>query len=177
MPPLNPPVHHHEQNQPKSRPKLLSILFKAIVMIVLTSFFFIFLSVAALVLLHLCFIADIIHRVRSRPTIQLGASSNEIAPLDVKKLPEFRVTSGTEPGPETECVVCLDGFRSGHWCRKLAGCGHLFHRKCVDAWLVKVAACPTCRTPVRLNAGRDVVGSALEANREVGTVLSGFFSL
>ncbi|XP_028773750.1 RING-H2 finger protein ATL56-like [Neltuma alba] len=165
MPPPSPPIHHHEQTQPKPSPKLLSILLKAVIMTLLTSVFFIFLGFAAFVLLHLCFIGGIFHRIRSRPTIQLGASSNGIAPRDVKKLPHFRVASGTEPGPETQCVVCLDGFRSGHWCRKLAGCGHVFHRRCVDTWLVKVAACPTCRTPVRSNAG-SAVGSALDVNRE-----------
>ncbi|PPD81633.1 hypothetical protein GOBAR_DD21436 [Gossypium barbadense] len=47
------------------------------------------------------------------------------------------------------CVICLDGFRQGQWCRSLVGCGHLFHRKCLDGWLIKVAACPICRTRVR----------------------------
>ncbi|KAF7806594.1 RING-H2 finger protein ATL56-like [Senna tora] len=155
MPPPSIPNHASAslQSHPKPSPKLLSLVLKAIIMTLLTSIFFLFLGFAAFVLLHLCFIGGVIHRLRSRPTIQHGPSSAGIAPRDVKKLPQFRVSAATEPGSETQCVVCLDGFRNGHWCRKLAGCGHVFHRRCVDMWLVKVAACPTCRTPVRINAG------------------------
>ncbi|PPR86378.1 hypothetical protein GOBAR_AA34312 [Gossypium barbadense] len=39
--------------------------------------------------------------------------------------------------------------KQGQWCRSLVACGHLFHRKCLDGWLIKVAACPICRTRVR----------------------------
>ncbi|KAJ0250846.1 RING-H2 finger protein ATL14 [Hirschfeldia incana] len=61
----------------------------------------------------------------------------------VKSLPQFKFSESTEYG--SECVVCIDGFRRGQWCRKLPGCGHVFHRKCVDFWLVKVGTCPICR--------------------------------
>ncbi|KAF8044630.1 hypothetical protein N665_7398s0001, partial [Sinapis alba] len=73
-------------------------------------------------------------------------SSDGLSPRCVKSLPQFRVYEQTEYG--SECVVCIDGFRQGQWCRKLPGCGHVFHRKCVDFWLVKVATCPICRDRV-----------------------------
>ncbi|KAG2303081.1 hypothetical protein Bca52824_031732 [Brassica carinata] len=67
----------------------------------------------------------------------------------VQKLPQFK-TSKPARRDGSECVVCLDGFRKGRWCRRLPGCGHVFHRKCVDNWFLRAATCPTCRARVRL---------------------------
>ena len=36
---------------------------------------------------------------------------------------------------DTQCVICLSDFRSGVEVRRLA-CLHLFHARCVDAWLL-----------------------------------------
>jgi hypothetical protein len=45
----------------------------------------------------------------------------------------------------SECLVCLDPFKNGDKVRDL-GCKHIFHRKCLDPWLVKGEGnCPTCR--------------------------------
>ncbi|MBA0584891.1 hypothetical protein Gorai_015686, partial [Gossypium raimondii] len=77
--------------------------------------------------------------------------SSGFSSKQLKKLPQFRFSHETESvGSDSDsCVICLDGFRQGQWCRSLVGCGHLFHRKCLDGWLIKVAACPICRTRVR----------------------------
>ncbi|PWA55822.1 RING-H2 finger protein ATL56 [Artemisia annua] len=51
------------------------------------------------------------------------------------------------------------GFDVGEICRVLPACDHVFHAKCVDTWLVKVASCPVCRTRVGLDSGEgDVNG-------------------
>ncbi|KAJ1914823.1 hypothetical protein IWQ60_008666 [Tieghemiomyces parasiticus] len=43
------------------------------------------------------------------------------------------------------CTICLDRFRSGHYVRRLP-CKHVFHRRCVDTWLLtKSAVCPLCK--------------------------------
>ena len=42
----------------------------------------------------------------------------------------------------TTCSVCLDAYAAGDVVRTLP-CLHMFHTRCVDAWLV-AAACPTC---------------------------------
>lgn len=67
----------------------------------------------------------------------------------VQKLPQFKTSKPARPDG-SECVVCLDGFRKGRWCRRLPGCGHVFHRKCVDTWFLRADTCPTCRARVRL---------------------------
>ncbi|XP_018449745.1 RING-H2 finger protein ATL14 [Raphanus sativus] len=74
------------------------------------------------------------------------SSDGLLSPRCVESLPQFKFYEQTLS--VSECVVCIDGFRRGQWCRKLPGCGHVFHRKCVDFWLVKVATCPICRDRV-----------------------------
>lgn len=47
-----------------------------------------------------------------------------------------------------DCAVCLQPIRGGEGLRRLARCGHGFHRACVDLWLVQRAECPLCRASV-----------------------------
>ncbi|KAJ4709416.1 RING-H2 zinc finger protein [Melia azedarach] len=151
MPPLHHGYHHQQYDQrhdapssPKPNPKILSLLLKAIIMTLITSLFFLLLGLASLLLLPLLFTS--LHRHHQ----QKSDLSDGFSPKGLKKLPQFKFSKKIESrlGPEDECVVCLDGFKQGQWCRELVGCGHVFHRKCVDTWLVKVAACPTCRSRV-----------------------------
>ncbi|KAJ4961529.1 hypothetical protein NE237_021439 [Protea cynaroides] len=73
----------------------------------------------------------------------LGLSLEEL-----RKLPcldydgEFNRTSNKD------CVVCLEGLKEGERCRILPRCKHVFPANCVDAWLIKVAACSLCRAAV-----------------------------
>ncbi|XP_004507795.1 RING-H2 finger protein ATL56 [Cicer arietinum] len=165
-----PPLHTHPTDaQPKPNPNLLSIFLKPIIMLLLTSLFFLFIGFAAFLLLNLFLLAGALHRLRFRPTptLPLPSPSDAFLPREINKLPNFRVTKGSGPGPDSRCPVCLDGFRNGQWCRNLANCGHVFHRRCVDTWLLKVGTCPTCRTPVRSNPRpQDCI---VDARREEGS--------
>ncbi|KAB5552724.1 hypothetical protein DKX38_010035 [Salix brachista] len=118
-------------------------------MTAITSLFFLFLGIAAILLL---IATAALHR-HSTPS---SNSSNGFSLKDLKKLPRFRFSTLTRPetgADQTSCVVCLEEIKQGQWCRNLVACGHVFHRKCVDAWLVKVSACPICRTRVELVHG------------------------
>ncbi|CAI0554598.1 unnamed protein product [Linum tenue] len=50
-----------------------------------------------------------------------------------------------------ECAVCLSDFAAGEAVREL-GCGHTFHKDCVDRWLLAAGkvTCPLCRSNVIL---------------------------
>jgi hypothetical protein len=49
-----------------------------------------------------------------------------------------------------ECAICLSALLEGDHARSLPGCGHVFHRACVDLWLLRKTACPLCKADVRL---------------------------
>uniref|UniRef100_A0A803QAN2 RING-type domain-containing protein n=1 Tax=Cannabis sativa TaxID=3483 RepID=A0A803QAN2_CANSA len=161
---MPPDLHHHNHNHnltvksssPKPNQNFLSLILKALIMIFITSLFFIFVGVAAI--LFLCLAGEALHRRRRRgggETRPLNSTCG-FSPRDLRRLPQFRCRNGTEG----ECVVCLDGFRENQWCRRLVACDHVFHRRCLDSWLVKVPACPICRTRVGLDFGDTVSSSS-----------------
>lgn len=43
----------------------------------------------------------------------------------------------------SECVICFDAIVNKSNCRMLS-CFHIFHRDCIDNWLIKIASCPMC---------------------------------
>ncbi|KAH7545248.1 RING-H2 finger protein ATL56 [Ziziphus jujuba] len=168
-----PPHHHHQPNRhgvqspsPKPNQKFLFLILKVVIMTFITTLFFLFLGVAAMLLL--CLAGGALHGRRRRT--HFPYSSNGLFPEDLIKLPQFRYAKRIERQEEahSECVVCLDRFREGQWCRKLVGCNHVFHRSCLDTWLVKVAACPICRTRVGLN--QPVNGSTVGVEEEAKLV-------
>ncbi|KAL6657229.1 hypothetical protein ACP70R_005009 [Stipagrostis hirtigluma subsp. patula] len=53
---------------------------------------------------------------------------------------------GEEEQEAVECAFCLSGIEEGEEVRELR-CRHLFHRSCLDRWLLArpLATCPLCR--------------------------------
>eukprot|EP00661_Eupelagonemidae_sp_cell13_P005533 gene5532-790_t len=51
------------------------------------------------------------------------------------------------PEPPATCAVCLDALADGTVVRMLL-CGHEFHARCVDVWLVRRPVCPLCKDNV-----------------------------
>jgi hypothetical protein len=55
------------------------------------------------------------------------ASKEEIdAAGGISKVEELKIGEGDR------CLVCLSDYENGEECRTLTGCGHLFHRECID---------------------------------------------
>ena len=46
------------------------------------------------------------------------------------------------------CIICINEIVKGASCLKIS-CGHIFHFKCVEEWLVKENKCPTCRYQIK----------------------------
>ena len=63
-----------------------------------------------------------------------------------------------EGGEEAECTVCLDSLAAGEETRRLP-CLHVFHRKCIDHWLLTRRKCPLCNLNIirhfGMNASRE----------------------
>ncbi|PAA56154.1 hypothetical protein BOX15_Mlig004706g1 [Macrostomum lignano] len=45
-----------------------------------------------------------------------------------------------------ECVICMVEYAEGDPLRCLP-CGHGYHRACIDDWLMRSCACPSCNRP------------------------------
>ncbi|KAH0451942.1 hypothetical protein IEQ34_019241 [Dendrobium chrysotoxum] len=54
----------------------------------------------------------------------------------------------------SECSICLNQIEPGERVRLLPNCGHGFHVRCIDRWLVVRSSCPTCRQ-IPFTCGRE----------------------
>ena len=51
---------------------------------------------------------------------------------------------------ENNCSICQDRLMENDIMRTLIGCGHEFHKQCIDPWLLtRSTICPTCRYDIR----------------------------
>ncbi|CAK0827274.1 unnamed protein product [Prorocentrum cordatum] len=81
-----------------------------------------------------------------------GGGGSGLAPWEIRGLPGEAVLAGDEEaevGSELECSICITCFEPGDKLRCLPGCGHAFHRSCIDLWLLRSADCPLCKRSVR----------------------------
>ncbi|KAL8205621.1 hypothetical protein R6Q57_009172 [Mikania cordata] len=54
----------------------------------------------------------------------------------------------TDQRTDTNCAICLQDFEKEEEGRELPSCGHVFHVKCIDEWLLMQGSCPICRRDV-----------------------------
>ena len=73
---------------------------------------------------------------------------------------ELRVVTA-EDAKEADCTVCLEQLGLGAEMRRLP-CGHAYHRRCVDKWLIRRRKCPLCKLDI-LNHFQDQLGTASES--------------
>jgi len=81
-----------------------------------------------------------------------SAQNQGLSPAEIKDLPTATAFEhcGTCGGKEDgECSICLNELKPSDQVRCLPPCGHLFHRSCIDLWLLRRADCPLCKRSVR----------------------------
>uniref|UniRef100_A0A7S2NLE8 RING-type domain-containing protein n=1 Tax=Alexandrium andersonii TaxID=327968 RepID=A0A7S2NLE8_9DINO len=82
-----------------------------------------------------------------------GTMDKGLTPAQIQSLPceiatqEDKVELGEEE--PRECPICINDIQPGDNVRKLPGCEHVFHRSCIDLWLLRRADCPLCKRDVR----------------------------
>ncbi|XP_064481431.1 RING finger protein 150-like [Ornithodoros turicata] len=76
------------------------------------------------------------------------------------KIPVKTLKSGDkEAEGELECcAVCIEPFRLGEVVRLLP-CKHIFHKSCVDPWLLEQRSCPMCKMDILKHYGLVYTGS------------------
>lgn len=68
--------------------------------------------------------------------------------IDPTLLPSHTLTRVTEGMTDNNCAICYERLKPNEMARRL-GCGHTFHRTCLDEWLGGSATCPMCRAEVK----------------------------
>jgi E3 ubiquitin-protein ligase synoviolin len=63
------------------------------------------------------------------------------------------------------CIICRDEM-TVQSCKKLPGCGHVFHKSCLREWLVQQQSCPTCRADISAMDARQRQQREQEQRRE-----------
>lgn len=81
---------------------------------------------------------------RLRPGVTLDLCGG-LLPKEFGELPRHAMSRDG-----SECVICLSPMLTGDYARSLPGCGHVFHRACIDLWLLRQTTCPLCKVDVRL---------------------------
>ncbi|KAF7639559.1 RING-type domain-containing protein [Meloidogyne graminicola] len=62
------------------------------------------------------------------------------------RIPTRPVKSGDRE-LNSDCPVCIDPYKPGDICRQLP-CRHIFHKSCVDPWLLEHRTCPMCKSDI-----------------------------
>lgn len=156
----NPPCPRRKATTESRTRKMFFILLKCIVMGFVFSLFILFISFAALVLVHFLLTSTAGRRRRRRRRFQQDSrelstdssihSSYSMEDLQ-QLLPHLCYTESSNTS--VDCAICLESVEDGDFCRELPDCKHLFHANCIDNWLTKVPNCPICRTRVQLDSG------------------------
>ncbi|KFV91579.1 E3 ubiquitin-protein ligase RNF128, partial [Eurypyga helias] len=86
-----------------------------------------------------------IARHQSKNQQQLKARAKKaIEQLELRTLKQ----GDKETGPDEDtCVVCMELYKPNEVVRVLT-CNHLFHKNCIDPWLLEHRTCPMCKCDI-----------------------------
>jgi len=73
----------------------------------------------------------------------------------ISKLKTIPFNSATLDGEDDSCAVCLENYKDGENIRILP-CKHLFHKSCIDPWLLNHRTCPMCKSNILKSLGVEI---------------------
>lgn len=101
----------------------------------------------------------------------------------IAKIPQRTLKGGDkELDPEfDQCAVCIEGYKTSDVVRTLP-CKHIFHKSCVDPWLLDQRSCPMCKLDIlraygmhvsHLNSSQESVHAEPDSNELTASGLDG----
>lgn len=112
-----------------------------------------FLSISFIVLMIISLAWLVFYYVqRSRYTYAKQRLSKRLmcaAKKAISKMPLRTVRSGDDEMDAAFdlCAICIEGYRSSEVVRILP-CKHVFHKSCIDPWLIEHRSCPICKIDI-----------------------------
>ncbi|XP_033742684.1 RING finger protein 150-like [Pecten maximus] len=75
----------------------------------------------------------------------------------IAKIPQRTVKTGDKEleSEFDQCAVCIEGYKASDVIRILP-CKHIFHKSCVDPWLLEQRSCPMCKLDILREYGMQV---------------------
>lgn len=86
-----------------------------------------------------------VNRLSGYTSLSNNASAG-LSPSEIRALPSSIGPCCLE---DNECSICLNCVEPNESVRRLPVCGHVFHKSCIDLWLLRSADCPLCKCSVR----------------------------
>ncbi|CAD8164549.1 unnamed protein product [Paramecium pentaurelia] len=80
---------------------------------------------------------------------RIGNQNVGLTKLQIKEIP--KKTKEANDNVEEICTICYDQILTGNVYRQLS-CNHIYHSKCIKAWLLNHKKCPVCNIEVILGS-------------------------
>jgi hypothetical protein len=91
------------------------------------------------------FLAALLSRGINNQVYRLGEDVKNVATEDILEKNTNIIKYSELSSTDICCSICLEGYEESSVIRKLK-CSHLFHKDCIDPWLLKESyKCPVCR--------------------------------
>ncbi|EFP08383.1 hypothetical protein GCK72_011762 [Caenorhabditis remanei] len=68
------------------------------------------------------------------------------------RIPTMTITPGMNQELQSDCAVCLDPYQLQDVIRLLP-CKHIYHKSCIDPWLLEHRTCPMCKNDILKHFG------------------------
>lgn len=137
-------LKHPKSNEKQFRVSKTSVLFVLVSFILLMC-----ISLAWLVFYYVQRFRHIYRNDREEKQL-LNAAKKAISKLKTETFNSANLTT-----EDDSCAVCLENYKDGENIRILS-CKHLFHRTCIDPWLLNHRTCPMCKSNVLKSLGVEI---------------------